>query len=68
MRVCTWKDEMSRDRPRQSEQRRTWLSGLAISVTTLVALFGFWHLAPGATFAIAVVALIGLVISLFVHP
>lgn len=38
---------------------RRWLSGLAITVTCLVGLFGFWRLSPGLTFIIACAALIG---------
>ncbi len=63
--------DMGPDMPRQHrntkrESGRAWLSGLAITVTTLVALFGFWHLAPGATFIIACLALVGLVIAFWV--
>lgn len=46
-----------------SEDTRKWLSGLAITVTALLGLFGFWHLAPGATFAVACLAIVALVIS-----
>lgn len=45
---------------------RTWLSGLAIIVTALVALFGFWRLSPGVTFAVACLALLGLVVALWI--
>ena len=44
---------------------RTWLSGLAIIVTALVALFGFWRLSPGVTFVVACLALVGLVTALW---
>jgi hypothetical protein len=47
------------------QSTRKWLSLLAISVTSLVALFGFWRLAPGVTFIIAALALIGLVAALW---
>jgi hypothetical protein len=50
---------------RRSESTRA-LSGVAIVVTTLVALFGFWRLEPGATFIVACLALVGLVISLWI--
>ncbi|MCB2083344.1 MAG: hypothetical protein KDD90_04750 [Sphingomonadaceae bacterium] len=48
------------------ESKRKWLSGLAITVTSLVALFGFWRIAPGTTYLIAVGALICLVCALWV--
>lgn len=48
------------------ESKRAWLSGLAIVVTTLVALFGFWRISPGATFVIACLALAGLAIAFWV--
>jgi hypothetical protein len=51
---------------RPPDMKRKWLSGLAITLTALVALFGFWHLAPGATFVVACLALVGLVISFWV--
>ena len=54
---------MNKSVPKDS--KRAWLSGLAIVVTTLVALFGFWRISPGATFVIACLALAGLVIALW---
>lgn len=51
---------------RKRDSGRAWLSGLAITLTTIVSLLGFWRLAPGTTFAIAVVALIGVAISFWV--
>lgn len=50
----------------RKESTRAWLSGLAITITALVGLFGFWHLAPGATFIVACLAIVGLVISFWV--
>lgn len=44
------------------ESFRTWLSGLAITLTTIVAYFAFWHLAPVTTFLIGCSALIGLIV------
>jgi hypothetical protein len=38
--------------------KRQRVSGLAITITTLVCLFGFWRLSPGATFVIALISLI----------
>lgn len=48
------------------ESKRTWLSGLAIIVTTLVSLYGFWRISPGVTFFIAVGALVCLVAALWI--
>ena len=55
---------MNKSVPKDS--KRAWLSSLAIVVTTLVALFGFWRISPGVTFVIACIALVGLVIALWV--
>lgn len=55
-----------RNAPVKRESRRAWISGLAITLTALTALFGFWRLAPGATFIVALIAAIGLVIALWV--
>lgn len=57
---------MSRPRNPSRQTTRSWLSGLAITVTTLVCLFGFWRLSPGVTFAIAAIALVGLIVALWV--
>ncbi|MHA3840620.1 hypothetical protein ACX0GZ_05300 [Sphingomonas aestuarii] len=48
------------------ESTRRWLAGLAITLTTVIALFGFWRLSPGLTFLIACVALVGLIISFWI--
>jgi uncharacterized membrane protein YhhN len=45
---------------------RSWLSGLVITVTTIVALFGFWRLAPVVTFLVACFALAALVVALWI--
>lgn len=45
---------------------RAWASGLAITLTTLVAFFGFWRLAPGPTFVIACIAMVGLFVSFWI--
>ena len=42
---------------------RTWLSGLVVTLTTIVAYFAFWYLAPGTTFIVGCVALICLIIA-----
>lgn len=59
---------MSRMRSKPPETKRAWLSGLAITVTTLVGLFGFWHLSPGLTYIVACIALVGLIASIFLMP
>jgi hypothetical protein len=46
---------------RPLESRRQWISGLAITITALVCLFGFWRLSPGVTFVIATSALVALI-------
>lgn len=56
---------MSRE-PRRPESTRAWLSGLAITLTTVVALLGFWRLSPGATFIVACIALVGLAIAFWI--
>jgi hypothetical protein len=59
--------KMSRPHPSaKRESTRTWLSGLAITITTLVCLFGFWRLSPGVTFIVACLALAVLSILLWV--
>jgi hypothetical protein len=45
----------------QVEARREWISGLAITLTALVCLFGFWRLSPGVTLIIASCALVSLI-------
>lgn len=47
----------------QREPTRTWLTGLTVTVTAMVSLFGFWRLSPGITFAIACLSLVVLLIS-----
>lgn len=49
------------DTPREST--RTWLSGLAVTLTAMVAMFAFWHLSPGITFLIGCFALLGLIVA-----
>ncbi len=46
----------------REESKRQWIFGLAITVTALVSLFGFWQLSPGLTFMIASIALCALVV------
>jgi len=47
----------------KKDSRRAWISGLLITLTVLVALFGFWRLSPGATFIIACLALVAFAIA-----
>ena len=47
-------------KPEQSY--RQWVSGLGITLTGLVCLFGFWRITPGATFVISSVSFIALVV------
>jgi hypothetical protein len=62
VRVCAGEGKMS-SKQRSREPTRQWLAGLAITICALIGLFGFWRLAPGATFIIACLALVGMVIS-----
>jgi uncharacterized membrane protein YhhN len=41
------------------------LSLAAIPITCVVAMIGFWRLAPGPTFIIAVLALVGLIVAMW---
>jgi divalent metal cation (Fe/Co/Zn/Cd) transporter len=43
------------------QSHRQWLAGLAITLTALVCLFGFWRLSPIATMIIAAIALVALI-------
>jgi divalent metal cation (Fe/Co/Zn/Cd) transporter len=54
------------DRPKKAETSRDWLAGLAVTITTLVCLFGFWRLAPGTTFIVAIIALAAMIISFWI--
>lgn len=45
-----------------SERRRRWVSGLAVTLCTIVAYLAFWHLAPVATFVIGTIALFGMAV------
>jgi hypothetical protein len=65
VRVWGMRMDMS-SKHRRSEPIRQWLAGLAIVLCTLIGLFGFWHLAPGATFIVACLAIVGLVISFWI--
>jgi len=49
---------------RMRDSVRSWLSGLAITLTTIVSYLAFWHLSPGVTFMIGGVALVTLIVLL----
>jgi hypothetical protein len=49
------------------QKRRKWLSGLAISLTTIVAYLAFWRIAPGTTFIVGCTALMGMVIASWIY-
>ncbi len=46
-----------------SQIRRKWLSGLAVTLTTIVTYMAFWRLAPVTTFVIGCLAFIGMIIA-----
>lgn len=52
---------------RRKDTTRQWLSGLAITLTALICLFGFWRLSPAATFVVAGVAFVALIVFFWVH-
>ena len=47
----------------KSASTRAWVSGLAVSLTTIVAYLAFWKISPIATFLIGCAALVGLLIA-----
>lgn len=53
------------NRVMKRDSRRAWLSGLAITLTTIVSYLAFWRLSPGATFVIGGTALVALIIFLW---
>lgn len=57
---------MGMDPNKRIETRRQWISGLVITLTVIVSYLGFWHLAPGITFAIACVALAICIITMWI--
>ena len=52
---------MQQQTPQHRETLRTWLSGLAVSLTAIVAYFAFWRLSPGITFAVGCFSLAALI-------
>lgn len=63
--VCPWESEQDMpDNMRQPrESTRVWLTGLAVTLTTIVSYLAFWRLSPGSTFVVGIIALLGLIIS-----
>lgn len=57
---------MARRMSKKRDDTRQWLSGLAITLTTIVGLFAFWRISPGVTWIVALMSLIGLVIAFWV--
>lgn len=51
---------------RPIESKRRWLSGLAVTVATIVSYMAFWRLAPGVVFVVGCVAFVGLVVAAWV--
>ena len=51
---------------KRSQSRRAWLSGVAVTLCTIIAYFAFWHLAPVATFLIGCAALVGIAVAVWV--
>lgn len=47
----------------QSQSTRAWLSGLAVTIATIVSYLAFARLSPGITFVVGCVALVGLVVT-----
>lgn len=43
--------------PMGRDSRRRWLSGLAVTLTTIISYFAFWRLSPGVTFVVGGIAL-----------
>jgi hypothetical protein len=54
---------MSRPRITKKESTRSWLAGMAVTLTTIVSYLAFWRLAPGTTFIVGCVSLLGLVVA-----
>lgn len=55
---------MRQRRPtRARRSRRAWLSGLAVTLTTIISYMAFWRLSPGVTFIVGCLALVGLTVA-----
>ena len=61
MRILNMDRAMPHPPNHKRESLRTWLSGLAVSMTAVVAYFAFWHLSPILTFMVGCVALVALI-------
>jgi hypothetical protein len=53
---------MSEHHHQNGEAWRTWLSGLVVSVSAVVAYMAFWHLAPVVTFSVGCITLVALIL------
>ncbi len=53
--------------PVPRESTRAWLSGLAVTLTTIVSYLAFWRLAPGTTFVVGCVALAGMIAAAWIY-
>lgn len=51
---------------RRIEARRKWISGLAITLCTIVAYLAFWRLSPVPTFVVGVLSLVGIVVAMWI--
>ncbi len=48
------------------EGRRKWLSGLAITLTTIIAYLAFWRLSPVVTFVVGCASLIAMAVAIWI--
>lgn len=55
------------DSQMKRDSRRRWLSGLAVTLTTIVAYLAFWRLSPVVTFVVGCFALVGVVIAGWIY-
>jgi multisubunit Na+/H+ antiporter MnhB subunit len=53
--------------PSNPDSRRRWISGLAVTLTTIGAYMAFWHLSPIVTFAAGCVALIAMLVAAWIY-
>jgi hypothetical protein len=49
------------------ESTRAWLSGLAVTLTTIVSYLAFWWLSPGVTLIVGCIAFIALLVAAWVY-
>ena len=50
----------------KSQTLRSWLSGLSITVATIIGLFAFWRISPGLTYLVALGAMLVLTVSIWI--